>query len=76
MVGSCSAAISAACHASREEGDISELPIQWGVVRGAGESIGSWKNKDKDFGHCAFSGAVVAPPLPGRWYAGEREGKN
>ncbi|KAM0123886.1 hypothetical protein ACHAO1_011195 [Botrytis cinerea] len=76
VVGSCSAAISAACHASREEGDISELPIQWGVVRGAGESIGSWKNKDKDFGHCAFSGAVVAPPLPGRWYAGEREGKN
>ncbi|KAF7955727.1 hypothetical protein EAE96_004651 [Botrytis aclada] len=76
LVGSCSAAISAACHVRPEEGDISLVPVQWGVVRGAGESVGSWKNKDKDFGHCAFSGSAVAPPIPGRWYAGGREELN
>src|SRR4051812_9335 len=54
LVGSCSAAISAACHPPKEEGDISTGPLQWGVVRGAGETEGSWKTKDEDFGHCSF----------------------
>jgi hypothetical protein len=70
LVGSCSAAISAACHPAKEEGDISTRSIQWGVVRGAGETEGSWKTKDKDFGHCSFSSRGVAPPIPGRFYAG------
>ncbi|KAM3071463.1 hypothetical protein ACMFMF_007935 [Clarireedia jacksonii] len=41
MVGSCSAAISAACHVSNDEGDISTIPIQWGAVKGAGDT---WKS--------------------------------
>lgn len=70
LVGSCSAAISAACHPLGEEKDVSSKPVQWGVVKGAGESVGAWKNKDKDFGHCSFSSLPTAPPIPGRYYAG------
>jgi hypothetical protein len=69
MAGSCSAAISAACH--KPEGD--ENPqlkkVMWGVVKGKGETIGMWKIGES-FGHCSFSGALVAPPIPGRLYAG------
>lgn len=71
LVGSCSAAISAACHPPRREEDVASKPVQWGVVQGAGESIGAWKNKDKDFGHCSFSSLPTAPPIPGRYYAGK-----
>jgi hypothetical protein len=73
LAGSCSAAVSAACHTPRGEEDISTKAVRWGVVRGAGESVRAWKNKDKDFGHCLFSSLATAPPIPGRYYAGERE---
>lgn len=69
LVSHCSAAISAACHLPPHEIDAALKPLQWGVVKGAGDSIGSWKNKDKDFGHCSFSSELVTPPIPGYYYA-------
>ncbi|CAG8949257.1 hypothetical protein HYFRA_00004882 [Hymenoscyphus fraxineus] len=51
LASHCSAAISAACHPPRDEDGLETRPIQWGVVQGAGESIGSWKKRGKDFGH-------------------------
>jgi len=45
LVGSCSAAISAACHPARGEEDTSLKAVQWGVVQGAGESVGILENQ-------------------------------
>jgi hypothetical protein len=70
LVGSCSAAIGAACHSLEDGGDVATGLVQWGVVRGLGETEGAWKIRDKDFGHCSFSAGAVAPPIPGRYYAG------
>ncbi|KAL9044336.1 MAG: hypothetical protein Q9214_002519 [Letrouitia sp. 1 TL-2023] len=62
LTATCSAGISAACHAPTDDVDASVLPVQWGVV-----SV-----KD-GIGHCAFSSKVVAPPIPGHIYAGTLE---
>lgn len=62
LAATCSAGISAACHAPADDVDASVLPVQWGVV-----SV-----KD-GIGHCAFSSKVVAPPIPGHVYAGTLE---
>lgn len=59
LTATCSAGISAACHAPADDVDASVLPVQWGVV-----SV-----KD-GIGHCAFSSKLVAPPIPGHSYAG------
>jgi hypothetical protein len=60
LVGSCSAAISAACHPLADEVDVSLMPVKWGVV-----SI------DKGVGHCALSGRYVSPPISFRLYMGK-----
>lgn len=60
FAGSCSAAISAACHA-RE--DVSETaPLKWGAIpreQELGEIVG----------HCAFESRDVEKPVPGNMYA-------
>lgn len=60
LAGSCSAAISAACHSSAEEADAALVPVKWGVV-----SI------EKGVGHCALSGRYVSPPITWRLYLGK-----
>lgn len=62
LVGSCSAAISAACHPLADENDVALVPVEWGVV-----SI------DKGVGHCALSGRYVSPPIPWRLYLGNAD---
>jgi hypothetical protein len=65
LVGSCSAAISAACHAADyEDGKtVAEGRVQWGVV--------DVRNR---VGHLSFSGGLVGKPVVGFYYAGERDG--
>jgi hypothetical protein len=63
LAGSCSLAISAACHPEQgaEAADylMSEQKLQWGVVSTGIDGIG----------HCAFSSAEVGPLVKGRMYA-------
>jgi hypothetical protein len=56
---SCSAVISAACHAEKEEvvDDIGSREVQWGLV---GSTNG--------VGHLSFSSRLVSEPVPGRLY--------
>lgn len=61
LAGSCSAAISAACHAPIRETNASVLPLLWGVVE-----TGQWDG----VGHCAFSNCEVSVPQSGVRYAG------
>ncbi|KAE9380983.1 hypothetical protein N431DRAFT_396271 [Stipitochalara longipes BDJ] len=65
IVGSCSAAMSAACHPPKDvkiEG-LSESRLKWGVV-----SV----DKENEIGHCGFSNEEVAPVEPGYLYSGRR----
>lgn len=63
LVGSCSLAISAACHPGQYSADgnasLSEQKLQWGVVSTTVDGIG----------HCAFSSREVEPVVKGRMYA-------
>ncbi|KAI4197238.1 MAG: hypothetical protein LQ350_006069 [Teloschistes chrysophthalmus] len=80
LVGSCSAAISAACHGPGGDGEASLGKVMWGVVageRGAdgveGEEEddggkGEGKGKGK-VGHCCFTSREVTAPVVGRLYA-------
>jgi hypothetical protein len=58
LAGSCSAAISAACHG--RAGIDTTAPLQWGVTSEEGVEIG----------HCAFSDRAVRTPIDGVLYAG------
>jgi hypothetical protein len=63
IVGSCSMAISAACHSAPGEGIIASTEaLQWGVVPGMLSAEGA--------GHCCFSRHKVELPEPGHMYAG------
>jgi hypothetical protein len=59
LAGSCSAALSAACHPLADEPDVALLPVKWGVVSVA-----------EGVGHCALSSRYVSPPITWRRYAG------
>ena len=59
LVGSCSAAISAACHQPKDDHDAAIKPLMWGVV----------STKD-GVGHCCFTSFEVTPPVEGELYAG------
>lgn len=61
LVGSCSAAISAACHRMPGDIDSSWRPVKWGVVDGDNEG---------DIGHCSFSSFDVTEPIERHLYAG------
>ncbi|CAH0056929.1 unnamed protein product [Clonostachys solani] len=60
VAGSCSLAISAACHTP--EGTSELLPLRWGVVRTADSGHGG-------IGHCSFSNDRVELPQAGSLYA-------
>ena len=62
LVGSCSAAISAACHPLKDDPDASLLPLMWGAVETT-DSVG----------HCCFSSLDVSRPVEGNVYAGVGE---
>ena len=57
LAGSCSAAISAACHRPEEDVDAATKPVMWGVV-------GSENRVD----HCCFTSFEVSQPVPGKHY--------
>lgn len=63
LAGSCSLAISAACHPEKDTEDdsvsLSEQKLQWGVVSTSNDGIG----------HCAFTSKEVGPLVEGRMYA-------
>ena len=64
-VGSCSAAISAACHPlsssyANEEEELAFKELQWGVVYAGTDGVG----------HCSFSDGAVDLPQKGKLYAG------
>ena len=58
LAGSCSAAISAACHRPKEDLDAAVLPVLWGAVSTEG-----------DIGHCCFTSFNVSTPMKGKPYA-------
>ena len=60
FVGSCSAAISAACHVPDDQKDTSVKSVQWGVVSEVEEG---------EVGHCSFSAEEVGRPVEGQLYA-------
>ena len=57
LVGSCSAAISAACHPKQQDEDMSVLPVKWGAEKTV-ELVG----------HCSFSSFEVDMPTAGERY--------
>ena len=61
LTGSCSAAISAACHRPEGVTDAAEKVLMWGAV----ETKGS-------IGHCCFTSFEFGKPIIGRHYAGWR----
>jgi hypothetical protein len=65
LVGSCSAAISAACHGPSADALAYLKPVMWGVMDAdADEGWGS------EVGHCCFSSFEVGKPVKGHLYAG------
>ncbi|PGH21346.1 hypothetical protein AJ80_03397 [Polytolypa hystricis UAMH7299] len=66
LAGSCSAAISAACHSHNDGPEAAVLPLQWGVTHddANGETPGN------DSQHCSFSSKEVWPPEEDALYAG------
>jgi hypothetical protein len=64
LVGSCSAAVSAACHRPAEDVDASLLPVQWGAVtHGEGTS-----HDEEPVGQYTFTSLPVEYPIEGRMY--------
>ena len=61
IAGSCSAAISAACHRPVEDIDAGLKKVMWGVVE---------EMEDDAIGHCCFSSQPVTAPEVGKVYAG------
>lgn len=60
FVSTCSAAISALCHAPEEDAEVALFPVMWGEV----------SRGKKDVGHFSFTTAAdVEKPLTGRIYA-------
>ena len=64
FAGSCSAAISAACHPPKADINASSKRLKWGVV-----AEGDPKDPDNRVGHCSFTSFEVKTPIVGRRYA-------
>ena len=60
LVGSCSLAISAACHRPPGDEDAAYHPIQWGAIE---------HETSQGPGHCCLTTYDVEPPIPGQRYA-------
>ena len=65
LAGSCSAAISAACHPPEADANASLKRVIWGVVA---EEIFQYERES--VGHCSFTSSKVEAPVVGKWYAG------
>lgn len=64
LMGSCSAAISAACHPPGSDGDASVHPVMWGtLVENNGKAADG-------VGHCSSTSFEVERPVKGKRYAG------
>ena len=59
IAGSCSAAISAACHRPEGDTDAAEKPLMWGAME-----------TERSIGHCCFTSFEVEKPVVGRLYSG------
>ena len=67
LAGSCSAAISAACHPPETDVDASLKRVMWDVVNKE-----SFKHLDESVGHCSFTSFKVEAPIVGKQYAGRQ----
>ena len=65
LAGSCSAAISAACHPPKADVDASLKRVKWGAVVDP-----TSKNRTERVGHCSFTSFEVEAPTVGKRYAG------
>ncbi|KAI9767495.1 MAG: hypothetical protein M1835_007039 [Candelina submexicana] len=63
LAGSCSAAISAACHQPPDDDGAASLPVLWG-------KLPKEFMKEGQIGHCCFSSFSVDKPVVGELYAG------
>ncbi|OGM43322.1 hypothetical protein ABOM_008718 [Aspergillus bombycis] len=61
VIGSCSVAISAACHPPEEDSDAAGKPLSWGAVR---------HQEGDQPGHCCLTSQTVEKPRYGELYAG------
>ena len=68
LVGSCSAAIAAACHPPVWETEAALKPVQWGALPDLTFEDGT--------GHCCFSSEEVVLPVTGQKYAGLEDRTN
>ena len=59
LAGSCSAAISGACHRPDDDVNAAVLPVMWGAV----------SSENLTIGHCCFTSFNVSPPMEGKLYA-------
>lgn len=69
LVGSCSAAISAACHPPPGDDRPSEKKIQWGVC-GQLRKAGRGEPQKAEMGHCTLTSFRTQKPVEGVRYAG------
>lgn len=65
LAGSCSAAISAACHLPEADVNASLKRVMWGVI-----AEDSFQYEGECVGHCSFTSAKVEAPVVGKCYAG------
>jgi hypothetical protein len=71
LVGSCSAAISAACHRPSVDAMAHMRPVMWGVMDADDDEEG----RGSEVGHCCFSSFEVGKPVKGHLYAGVKRKK-
>ncbi|KAL6719469.1 hypothetical protein ACLMJK_003709 [Lecanora helva] len=64
LAGSCSAAISAACHRPDGDEDAERKKVMWGAVGPLNE---------EGIGHCSFTSWEVEPLIEGKRYSGSKE---
>ena len=80
LVGSCSAAISAACHPPQGDDKPSRKAVRWGScgpsstldMTGDDQTLSSGESET---GHCSLTSFDVEPPVEGALYAGLRKRK-
>ena len=65
LAGSCSAAISAACHPPEADVNASLKRVMWGVV-----AEDCFQYEGEGVGHCSFTSFTVEAPVVGKWYCG------
>lgn len=66
LAGSCSIAISAACHQPEADADAAFKPVKWGVVSSYEVKT---RFKGRDVGHGCFTSLDVTRPVEGELYA-------